>query len=188
MNVLTSILRAYIAETSMDHLTSTLKKGGIKDLLTFFPPNRRSDPIIDAHFRGAGLPQVADWWTRKQNALIKEDIGKAVKDAFEREGQPSDVRPFLFLFFRAREPVFLLFFFFFSFSVLRRSRSSLLCAVLLRSVRSPRRTLSRASGRASWLKSTGAHALTKSRALLCAKSRCAISPCQPLPAVSPADP
>jgi hypothetical protein len=101
VNVLTSILRAYIAETSMDHLTSMLKKGGIKDLLTFFPPNRRSDAIIDAHFRGAGLPQVADWWTRKQNALIKEEIAKAVKDAFEREDQPSDVRPFLcfFLFF-----------------------------------------------------------------------------------------
>jgi len=91
VNVLTSILRAYIAETSMDHLTSMLKKGGIKDLLMFFPPNRRSDAIIDAHFRGAGLPQVADWWTRKQNALIKEEIAKAVKDAFEREDQPSDV-------------------------------------------------------------------------------------------------
>jgi hypothetical protein len=94
VNVLTSILRAYIAETSMDYLAGTLKKGGIKDLLAFFPPNRRSDAILDAHFRGAGLPQVADWWTRKQNALIKEDIGKAVKDAFEREGQPSDVRLF----------------------------------------------------------------------------------------------
>jgi hypothetical protein len=99
VNVLTSILRAYIAETSMDHLTSMLKKGGIKDLLMFFPPNRRSDAIIDAHFRGAGLPQVADWWTRKQNALIKEEIAKAVKDAFEREDQPSDVRPFLYFFF-----------------------------------------------------------------------------------------
>jgi hypothetical protein len=94
VNVLTSILRAYIAETSMDYLAGTLKKGGIKDLLAFFPPNRRSDAILDAHFRGAGLPQVADWWTRKQNALIKEDIGKAVKEAFEREDQPSDVRLF----------------------------------------------------------------------------------------------
>jgi len=92
VNVLTLILRGYLAETSMDHLAATLKKGGIKDLQSFFPPNRRSDATLDAHFRGAGIPQVADWWTRKQNALIKEDIGKAVKDAFEREEQqPSDV-------------------------------------------------------------------------------------------------
>lgn len=80
----------------MDHLAATLKKGGIKDLQPFFPTNRRSDAILDAHFRGAGLPQVADWWTRKQNALIKEDISKAVKDALEREDQATDVRRFSF--------------------------------------------------------------------------------------------
>jgi len=91
VSVLTTILRAYIVEMSMDHLAAALKKGGIKDLLVFFPPNRRSDAVIDAHFRGAGLPQVADWWTRKQNALIKEEVGKAVKEALEREGQPTDV-------------------------------------------------------------------------------------------------
>jgi len=107
VNVLTLILRGYLAETSMDHLAATLKKGGIKDLQSFFPANRRSDAILDAHFRGAGIPQVADWWTRKQNALIKEDIGKAVKDAIEREDQPSDVRRFfsfsLFFFFLVTE-------------------------------------------------------------------------------------
>jgi len=92
VNVLTAILRAYIAETSMDHLAGALKKGGIKDLLTFFPPNRRSDAILDSHFRSAGLPQVADWWTRKQNAIIKEAISKSIKDALDREDQPSDVR------------------------------------------------------------------------------------------------
>ncbi|KAH9956934.1 hypothetical protein BC827DRAFT_1229051 [Russula dissimulans] len=91
VSVLTTILRAYIAETSMDHLAGTLKKGGIKDLRTFFPPNRRSDATLDSHFRGAGLPQVADWWTRKQNAHVKEAVSKAIKDALEREDEPSDV-------------------------------------------------------------------------------------------------
>ena len=97
VNVLTAVLRSYLAETSMDHLAGALKKGGIKDLLIFFPPNRRSDSVLDAHFRGAGLPQVADWWTRKQNALIKEEITKAIKEAFEREDQPSDVCTFSLL-------------------------------------------------------------------------------------------
>ncbi|KAF8482729.1 armadillo-type protein [Russula ochroleuca] len=91
VNVLTIILRVYVAEASMDHVAAALKKGGIKDLLIFFPPNRRSDSVLDAHFRGAGLPQVADWWTRKQNAVIKEEIAKAIKDSLEREDQPSDV-------------------------------------------------------------------------------------------------
>ena len=82
----------------MDHVAGALKKGGIKDLLIFFPPNKRSDTVLDAHFRTAGLPQVADWWTRKQNARIKEDITKAIKEALERDDQPSDVRPTFFFF------------------------------------------------------------------------------------------
>ena len=92
MNVLTAILRAYLAETTMDHLAGALKKGGIKDLLSFFPPNRRTDSVLDAHFRGAGLSQIADWWTRKQNAVIKEDIAKAIKESLEHKDQPLDVR------------------------------------------------------------------------------------------------
>jgi len=96
VNVLTVILRAYLAETSMDHLAGTLKRGGIRDLHVFFPTNKRSDSVLDAHFRGAGLSQIADWWTRKQNALIKEDIASAIKESLEREDQPLDVR-FLFV-------------------------------------------------------------------------------------------
>jgi hypothetical protein len=98
VNVLTVILRSYIAETPMDHVAGALKKGGIKDLLIFFPPNKRSDVLLDAHFRSAGLPQVADWWTRKQNARIKEEITKAIKEALERDDQPSDVRPNLYIY------------------------------------------------------------------------------------------
>lgn len=107
VNVLTSILRAYLAETTMDHLAGMLKKGGIKDLLIFFPPNRRTDSVLDAHFRGAGLSQVVDWWTRKQNALIKEDIAKAIKESLEHDDQPSDVRfcPGVLVFFVLKQKV-----------------------------------------------------------------------------------
>ena len=113
VNVLTSILRAYVAESPMDHLAGTLKKGGIKDLLIFFPPNRRTDANLDAHFRSAGLPQVADWWTRKRNALTKEDIAKAVKEALERD---SDVRLcFLFCFRNSRASFSFLLFLLFPF-------------------------------------------------------------------------
>ncbi|KAH8978781.1 hypothetical protein EDB86DRAFT_3151084 [Lactarius hatsudake] len=74
VDVLTAILRAYLAETLMDHLAGALKKGGIKD---------RTDSVLDAHFRS----QVVDWWTCKQNAVIKEDIAKAIKESLEHEDQ-----------------------------------------------------------------------------------------------------
>jgi hypothetical protein len=93
INTLTTIFRAYLAEQSMEHLAGALKRGGIKDLLRFFPLNRRDTAALDQHFRAAGLPQVADWWTKRQNAIIKDDVVKAVGEALEPEDwQAPDVR------------------------------------------------------------------------------------------------
>lgn len=91
VNILTLIFRAYLAEQSMESLAGILKRGGIKDLSAFFPPNRRDDKVLDEHFRKEGLPQVADWWTKKQNALIKEDITNVVRESLEHEEVPSNI-------------------------------------------------------------------------------------------------
>ncbi|KAH8978713.1 hypothetical protein EDB92DRAFT_1987125 [Lactarius akahatsu] len=58
----------------MDHLAGPLKKGGIKD---------HTDSVLDAHF----CSQVVDWWTCKQNVVIKEDIAKAIKESLKHEDQ-----------------------------------------------------------------------------------------------------
>ena len=63
----------------MDHLATALKRGNIKDLLLFFPPNRRDAKILDDFFRKEGLPQVAEWYTKKQYALAKEQIVAELK-------------------------------------------------------------------------------------------------------------
>lgn len=63
----------------MDHLATTLRKGGIKDLTAFFPPNKRDDKALEEHFRGAGLGQVADWWTKRQFASLKETMMTTIK-------------------------------------------------------------------------------------------------------------
>lgn len=70
-------------EQSMDHLASALKRGAIKDLLAFFPENKRQDKALDEHFRKAGLPQVAEWWTKRQYASMKEDIIRTLHDELE---------------------------------------------------------------------------------------------------------
>ncbi|KAG5342985.1 Basic leucine zipper and W2 domain-containing protein 1-A [Termitomyces sp. T112] len=85
INVLTLIFRAYLVDQSMEHLSATLKRGGIKNLLEFFPPNRREGKILDEHFRKGGLPQVADWWSKKQYAGIKAELVKELTDMCERE-------------------------------------------------------------------------------------------------------
>lgn len=76
----------------MDHLSAALKKGGVKDLLAFFPPNKREVKHLEEHFRKAGLPQVADWWAKKQYAVVKESIIKELTDALEREESPEQVK------------------------------------------------------------------------------------------------
>lgn len=91
INVLTLIFRAYLVDQSMEHLSATLKRGGIKDLLQFFPPNRREGKILDDHFRREGLPQVADWWSKKQYAGIKAELVKELTDMCEREETTDQV-------------------------------------------------------------------------------------------------
>lgn len=82
-DVIAIIFRTYLADQSIDHLASALKKSGVKDLLLFFPPNKRQDKVLDEHFRKAGIPQVADWWTKKKFAILKEGIIRAVQGSIE---------------------------------------------------------------------------------------------------------
>lgn len=90
-DVIAIIFRTYIAEQSIDHLAGTLKKGGIKDLLLFFPPNKREDKVLDEFFRKQGLAQVADWWTKKKYAMLKVEVVKAIKEHLEQSDSNSEV-------------------------------------------------------------------------------------------------
>ena len=80
-----------MAEQSIDHLATTLRKGGVKDLLAFFPPNKRSDKVLDEYFRKEGLHQVAEWWTKRQNAALKEGVISTIKEMIGNEESHDDV-------------------------------------------------------------------------------------------------
>jgi hypothetical protein len=89
VGVITLVFRAYLIDQSMDHLAATLKRGGVKDLLAFFPPNKRESKVLEEHFKQAGLNQVADWWAKKQYAVVKDSIVKDLRELGERE-EPTD--------------------------------------------------------------------------------------------------
>lgn len=91
VSVVTIIFRSYLVDQSMDHLSATLKRGGIKDLLAFFPPNKREGKYLEEHFRKEGLPQVADWWAKKQYAVVKEGIIKDLSEMLEGEDTTEQV-------------------------------------------------------------------------------------------------
>jgi hypothetical protein len=89
LNVITLIFRAYLVDQSVDHLAAALKKGGIKDLLAFFPLSARDGNAFEEHFRKEGLPQLADWWAKKQSGVVKEEIIRELKEMCEQE-EPTD--------------------------------------------------------------------------------------------------
>lgn len=76
----------------MEHLAANLKKGGIKDFLAFFPPNKRNAKVFDAHFRGAGLPQVSDWFVKRQTAAAKEALAQELKERLNAEETNDQAR------------------------------------------------------------------------------------------------
>lgn len=91
VGVITLVFRAYLIDQSMDHLSATLKRGGVKDLLAFFPPNKRDGKTLEDHFRKEGLTPVAEWWAKKQYAVVKEGIVKDLRDLNEGEESPEQV-------------------------------------------------------------------------------------------------
>ena len=90
-NTISLIFSAYLSMQSMEHLAGSLKRGGIKDLTSFFPPNKRDDKTLDEHFRKAGLLQIAEWWTKRQYASLKDGIIKALQEMLERGDSHADI-------------------------------------------------------------------------------------------------
>ncbi|KAG6830169.1 hypothetical protein H0H92_001898 [Tricholoma furcatifolium] len=91
IGVITLVFRAYLVDQSMEHLSASLKRGGIKNILAFFPPNRQDGKILEEHFRKEGLSQVADWWSKKQYAGIKSELVKELTEMCEREDSPEQI-------------------------------------------------------------------------------------------------
>lgn len=94
-DVIAIIFKTYLSENSMDHLSANLKKGGIKDLSLFFPQNKRGEKDVEQFFKNRGLGQVADWWTKKRHALLKDELIKAMKECQTNGNTVPDVRRYL---------------------------------------------------------------------------------------------
>lgn len=90
LSVATTVFRAYLNDQSMDHLGAALRRGGIKDLLVFLPANKRDPKALEEHFKKEGLPQVADWFAKRQYAAAKDAIVKTLKELCEDESRSND--------------------------------------------------------------------------------------------------
>lgn len=99
LNVITLIFKAYLVDQTVDHLSATLRKGGIKDLLAFFPQNRQDTKFLEEHFKKEGLPQIAEWWAKKQYAVLKEELTRELKELCEGDDTPEQVGNIMYAVF-----------------------------------------------------------------------------------------
>ena len=74
----------------MEQLGNALRRGGVKDLLAFLPANKRDAKTFEDHFKKAGLPQVAEWFMRRQSAAARDSIVKTLKELCQDENRTND--------------------------------------------------------------------------------------------------
>jgi hypothetical protein len=91
LNFITTFFKAYLSVQTMDHLTITLRKSGVNDLLLVFPQPKRDRVHLEAHFKKEGLPQIVDWYTKKVNTAAKDQIVARVKEMIQAEESSDDV-------------------------------------------------------------------------------------------------
>ena len=64
----------------MDHLSSTLRRGGCTDLLDFFPLQKRSVAELHKEFKAKGLDKVAEWYAKIVEGLRKDQVLQRIRE------------------------------------------------------------------------------------------------------------
>lgn len=92
LKFMTIFFRTYLREQTMESLASTLRKGGIRDWLLFFPQTKRAQPnVIATYFRDeADLPQVADYYGRRQVKELREKTAEDLAELVRTEGATQE--------------------------------------------------------------------------------------------------
>jgi hypothetical protein len=90
-DVIAIVFRTYTCRTLDRPPRERPQEGWDQRPLVFFPPNKREDKVLDEFFRKQGLAQVADWWTKKKYAILKEEVIKTIKEHLEHSDSNPDV-------------------------------------------------------------------------------------------------
>ena len=85
----------------MDNLSGNLRKGGVKDLMQFLPANKRDQKVLEDHLKKNGLPQVAEWFMKRQNAAAKDSVVKTLKELLEDDHERSNDEVRMILVYRS---------------------------------------------------------------------------------------
>lgn len=93
LTFLTNFFRTYLAKQSIEHLSSNLRKSGLRDILAVFPTQIRDRAHLEAHFKKEGLPQIVDWYAKAALSEIRtETIGAVTRMINDEEANDQVCR------------------------------------------------------------------------------------------------
>ncbi|KDE04141.1 hypothetical protein MVLG_05432 [Microbotryum lychnidis-dioicae p1A1 Lamole] len=95
VRMLTSFLKAFLATESIEQLSLALRKGGVTDLEAFFPPSKQNATELSAHFKGAGLSGVVDFYIKQKAGKAKEDTLARLREYVSDEADYDEIMGYL---------------------------------------------------------------------------------------------
>ena len=88
---LTTFFKTYLLSESLDHLSLSLRKGGVTDLEGFFPPSKQNATELSTHFKSAGLSGVVDFYVKQKSGQATQDMLKRLKEFIAEEADFDEV-------------------------------------------------------------------------------------------------
>jgi hypothetical protein len=95
LSLITIMFRSYLADQAVDQLFGCLKKGGIKELLDFFPVNKRTPTELTVWFKKENLTAISDVYEKKKVGRITNAIITGIKDLVEKGEDNETITSFL---------------------------------------------------------------------------------------------
>ncbi|KEI39317.1 uncharacterized protein L969DRAFT_438828 [Mixia osmundae IAM 14324] len=92
---ITTYIRTYLTAETIDHLGSSLRRGGVADLILFFPPNKRTMAFAAEHFKKENLDKVWEFYQKQRSAGIREEMAEHLRTMVANEESHEEIATYL---------------------------------------------------------------------------------------------
>ncbi|KAH9814856.1 hypothetical protein DFH28DRAFT_928471 [Melampsora americana] len=95
LNFVTKVFRAYLQVENSDHLSGSLRRGGVTDIYGFFPPHARERTDLEAHFKTEKLDAIITFAQKQKSGQIRDETLAHLKEMVASEEPRAEIIAFL---------------------------------------------------------------------------------------------
>lgn len=92
---LITFFKAYLATESVDHLSASLRRGGVADLELFLPVNKQNPNEMASQLRAAGLGPIADNFVKIKASQAKEELTHRLHELVSDNADADEIVTYL---------------------------------------------------------------------------------------------